>query len=388
MPGDIAQRVLRTIQRYRMFVAGDAVGVAVSGGADLRWGCCGCWWGFAPSWGFAWRCFTSITSCAAPNPMRTEQRFVASLAAEYGLEFFVERGDVAAVARERGWNLEDVGRRPRHDFFPLRWNGFAWRVVPWRTPPTIRRKTVLARLISGGTGPAGLAAIYPVNARYAPLLEIRRGEKVREYLAAMGQEWREDLSNQDETQVTVTRGCAVRNCRDRAELHAGNRAAPLPAGAVVAGGRGILDAPWCASGLRRWVRRGSAAWDSQRRSAGAADVARGVRRSFCWRQRGAWCAACWKRCAGMAASLLRNMWSRCCSLPGPMPAGTARSYPAPWWSAALSGSGFLRRANVSGGEPGRRGTPLARGVQLGAAGDVTLLGCRSGNWNALPSESV
>ena len=34
MPGDIAQRVLRTIQRYRMFAAGDAVGVAVSGGAD------------------------------------------------------------------------------------------------------------------------------------------------------------------------------------------------------------------------------------------------------------------------------------------------------------------------------------------------------------------
>jgi tRNA(Ile)-lysidine synthase len=57
-------------------------------------------------------------------------------------------------------------------------------------------ETVLARLLRG-TGPTGLAGIYPVvETVVRPLLRVRRGE-LREYLKSCGQTWREDVSNQD-----------------------------------------------------------------------------------------------------------------------------------------------------------------------------------------------
>ena len=57
-------------------------------------------------------------------------------------------------------------------------------------------ETVLARLVRG-TGPSGLAAIYPVNGYVVrPLLGIRRHE-LRAELKLVSQPWREDSSNQD-----------------------------------------------------------------------------------------------------------------------------------------------------------------------------------------------
>ena len=57
-------------------------------------------------------------------------------------------------------------------------------------------ETVLAHLIRG-TGPAGLAGIYPaIGSVVRPLLSVRRNE-LRDYLRQSGQEWREDSSNDD-----------------------------------------------------------------------------------------------------------------------------------------------------------------------------------------------
>jgi tRNA(Ile)-lysidine synthase len=61
-------------------------------------------------------------------------------------------------------------------------------------------ETVLARVLRG-TGTAGLASIYPVNGHVVrPLLEVRRAE-LREYLRNLGQEWREDASNLDQSRL-------------------------------------------------------------------------------------------------------------------------------------------------------------------------------------------
>jgi tRNA(Ile)-lysidine synthase len=61
-------------------------------------------------------------------------------------------------------------------------------------------ETVLAHLLRG-TGPAGLAGIYPVaGLTIRPLLEVGR-QDLRDYLISLGRNWREDATNQDTTRM-------------------------------------------------------------------------------------------------------------------------------------------------------------------------------------------
>ena len=160
MQGDIAQRVLRTIERYHMFAAGDGVGVAVSGGAD--------------SVGLLRllieireRMGVRLAVLHFNHQLRgaeseADEKFVASLAAAHGLELFVERADVAAAGREQGWNLEDAARRLRYAFFSSAAERNCLACCAVAHTADDQAETVLARVIRG-TGPAGLAAIYPVR---------------------------------------------------------------------------------------------------------------------------------------------------------------------------------------------------------------------------------
>lgn len=181
-----------------MFGAGDRVGVAVSGGADsvallhlleeLR-----------PTLGM------NLAVLHFNHQLRgaesdADEQFVASLASQLKLELFTSREDVASAARANGWNLEDAGRRLRYAFFSS--VADAGRVVRVAVAHTAddQAETVLARLLRG-TGPAGLASIYPVKGCIVrPLLGIRRHE-LRADLARRGQSWREDSSNQDATRL-------------------------------------------------------------------------------------------------------------------------------------------------------------------------------------------
>jgi tRNA(Ile)-lysidine synthase len=129
-----------------------------------------------------------------------DEQFAASLASRLQLPFFCGREDVGGVARERHWNLEEAGRRLRYGFFAaLVAEGRVDRVAVAHTADD-QAETVLARVLRG-TGTAGLASIYPVNGHVVrPLLEVRRAE-LREYLCNLGQEWREDASNQDQSRL-------------------------------------------------------------------------------------------------------------------------------------------------------------------------------------------
>jgi tRNA(Ile)-lysidine synthase len=61
-------------------------------------------------------------------------------------------------------------------------------------------ETVLAHLLRG-SGPAGLAGIYPVvGLTVRPLIEIGR-EELREYLNGLGRAWREDTTNRDTSRM-------------------------------------------------------------------------------------------------------------------------------------------------------------------------------------------
>ncbi len=190
----LEQRVADTIRRARMIVPGDRVGAAVSGGAD------------------------SVALLRLLERLREElgitlvvvhfdhqlrgaeseadAQFTADLARTRGFEFILDREDVAAAAAKHKWNLEDAARRLRYAFFErLVQEDRATRIAVAHTADD-QAETVLAHLLRG-TGPTGLGGIYPVvGAIVRPLLDERR-EELREYLRALGQTWREDLTNLD-----------------------------------------------------------------------------------------------------------------------------------------------------------------------------------------------
>jgi len=194
MSQKLHEQVKATIQRHGMLRAGDRVGVGVSGGAD------------------------SVALLLLLDELREElgitllvahfnhqlrgaeseadEKFVRELAAAHGVECVLGREDVAARAREHRWNLEDAARRLRYGFFEgLVSAGRVERIAVGHTADD-QAETVLARLVRG-TGPAGLAGIYPIVGHVVrPLLETRRQE-LHALLETRRQSWREDSSNRD-----------------------------------------------------------------------------------------------------------------------------------------------------------------------------------------------
>ena len=177
-----------------MLTAGNRVGVAVSGGADsvallrllhrLR-----------DDLGIT-LAVVHFDHALRGAESETDAAFVAELARVLGLEFLAAREDVGAEAARQGWNLEDAGRRLRYAFFErVIGEAQATHIAVAHTADD-QAETLLAHVIRG-TGPTGLAGIYPVaGAIVRPLLGTRR-EILREYLRANGQTWREDSTNRD-----------------------------------------------------------------------------------------------------------------------------------------------------------------------------------------------
>ncbi len=194
MQADLAQWVVRAIQHHRMSRPGDRIGVAVSGGADsvalLR-----IFEELAEQLGIRLSVLHFNHQLRGMESDADEQ-FVTALAAKHGLGSVAKREDVAAAARAKGWNLEDAARRLRYAFFRSTVEERQLARVAVAHTADDQAETVLSRLVRG-TGPGGLAAIYPVKGHVVrPLLGVRRSE-LRKYLERIGQPWREDVSNLD-----------------------------------------------------------------------------------------------------------------------------------------------------------------------------------------------
>ncbi len=133
-----------------------------------------------------------------------DEAFVRGLAADLGAPFRAVRYDVGAYAAEAGLNLEDAGRRVRYRFAEEELDSVCERLG---APAVLGRiatahtlddqvETFLMRLL-GGAGPAGLSAIPPVRGRIVrPLIDARRHD-ITAHLEALGQDWREDVTNAD-----------------------------------------------------------------------------------------------------------------------------------------------------------------------------------------------
>jgi tRNA(Ile)-lysidine synthase len=199
----LEQRVLDFIRESRMASAGDRVGVAVSGGADsvalLR-----LLESLRDELGVA------LVVIHFDHMLRGEEsdrdaRFVEELARARGLEFESAREDVRAAAAQNSWNMEEAARRLRYAFFDRVLSGRkATRIAVAHTADD-QAETVLGHIIRG-TGPTGLASIYPTvefpsgGVIVRPLLQIRRAE-LHGYLQERGQKWREDSTNADQTRL-------------------------------------------------------------------------------------------------------------------------------------------------------------------------------------------
>ncbi|HYL47692.1 MAG TPA: tRNA lysidine(34) synthetase TilS [Candidatus Limnocylindrales bacterium] len=194
MRTSLENAVLATIRQSHMLAAGDRVGVAVSGGADsvalLR-----VLENLRAHLGVT-LLVVHFNHCLRGAESDADAVFVSNLASASGFEFVQDREDVASAARKHGWNLEEAARRLRYAFFErVVSEGRATRIAVAHTADD-QAETVLAHIIRG-TGPTGLAAIYPVAGSVVrPLLEVRRTE-LRSFLTARGETWREDPTNQD-----------------------------------------------------------------------------------------------------------------------------------------------------------------------------------------------
>jgi tRNA(Ile)-lysidine synthase len=224
----LAERVLHHIRREELLKPGDRVGVAVSGGIDsvallrllleLRGEL-----GIVLS-------VVHFNHKLRGAESEADEEFVAHLARERDLQFISDSDDVAGHAEQEHVSLEAAARDLRYGFFrsllesesqglktdisnhPSRgpegspFHKFD-KVVTGHTLDD-QAETVLMRIIRGA-GLRGLGGIHP---RFAveddggevygeilrPLLTVRRRE-LQPYLADIGQTWREDSTNADES---------------------------------------------------------------------------------------------------------------------------------------------------------------------------------------------
>ncbi len=125
-----------------------------------------------------------------------DARFVTDLCDSLGVRLASSEVDVAAVARERGWNLEDAARRVRYSFLHRAAGELATDGIVVAHTRDDQAETFLRQAVRGAAFPAGMPARRGIVVR--PLLRVGR-EQLREYLTAIDQPWREDETNLDVT---------------------------------------------------------------------------------------------------------------------------------------------------------------------------------------------
>lgn len=202
----LAQSVAAYIRKHDLLKAGDRLAIAVSGGADsialLR-----LMLDLREELGLV-LFVAHLNHQLRGADSAGDEDFVRSLAASHGLEMIAESCDVKAISSQHKLSLEAAARQARYEFFR---KVVGVRVNRVATAHTLddQAETVLLKL-TRGAGTRGLSGIYPKRGTsesrnnlkldattiVRPLLGSRRSQ-LREYLAEIGQAWREDSSNQD-----------------------------------------------------------------------------------------------------------------------------------------------------------------------------------------------
>ncbi|NLM38129.1 MAG: tRNA lysidine(34) synthetase TilS, partial [Firmicutes bacterium] len=184
------KRVLATIQRYRMFSAGEKVLVAVSGGVDSM----------------------VLLTVLVRLPLRlqlavfhmnhglrpeadAEAALVARYAAVHGLPCYTVRPAFDLLTAKGRHSLQEAARQERYRLLALTADQHGYGKIALGHHADDQVETVLMRFLAGA-GREGLAGIPPVRDRYVrPLLEVGR-EEILAYARGRNLSWAEDASNQ------------------------------------------------------------------------------------------------------------------------------------------------------------------------------------------------
>jgi tRNA(Ile)-lysidine synthase len=189
-------RIVReTIARYGMFVPGDAVLVAVSGGPDsvalvhLLYVLAG---EYSLKLGIA----HLNHSLRGPESDR-DAAFVAALARDFNLPLFVEKKDVPAFQRRWRLSPEEAARKARYEFYDAVASKHRFNKIALGHHADDNAELVLMNLLRG-SGPLGLSGMTPVrdDKFVRPLIGLRRSE-ILDYISENKIAYVTDSSNQD-----------------------------------------------------------------------------------------------------------------------------------------------------------------------------------------------
>lgn len=188
------KKVSRYIDENSLFMPGDTVVAAVSGGADSV--------ALIDILASLRDYKLNLVASHLNHQLRgadsdADEEFVRKLAESYGLPIEVRRADVREIARRERRSLEDAGRSARYAFFDEVATSHNAHAIALGHHADDQAETVLLRLLRGAGG-SGLCAMSPKSAgRYVrPILDVTRGE-IMEYLQKRGVAWRTDSSNDD-----------------------------------------------------------------------------------------------------------------------------------------------------------------------------------------------
>jgi tRNA(Ile)-lysidine synthase len=187
-------KIMNYIEENRLFVPGDTIVIAVSGGADSV-----ALMDILTSLGkYRLQLIVShLNHLLRGAESDADEEFVRKLAGSFCLPIEVRRVDVREIARRERRSLEDAGRSARYAFFDEVAASHKAHAIALAHHADDQAETVLLRLLRGASG-SGLCAMAPKSAgRYVrPLLNVTRREIV-EYLQKRGIAWQTDSSNDD-----------------------------------------------------------------------------------------------------------------------------------------------------------------------------------------------
>lgn len=194
---NLIDRVRETIEREHLLAGGEAVVVAVSGGADST-ALLHVLYALSPR--LRLRLHVAHLHHGLRPTAEEDARFVTRTAEGLHLPCTVERADVAALARTRRHSLEEAGRLARYDFFARVAGAIGAGHIAVGHTRDDQVETVLMRLQQDAPWEL-LAGMRPRRAASAaavirPLLDASRAD-VREFLEGGGLAWREDPTNLD-----------------------------------------------------------------------------------------------------------------------------------------------------------------------------------------------